>query len=559
MLPVESPPPTRDVASDSRDRRPGFGGGGATLLLSVGVCWALFLGLSLVRWPIPGINETHYLAKAKHFADPGWITGDFFLNSSNPHAATSWLLGQFTSRGSFETSALLGRILAFGVLAAGWATMLCRRLPTARERLLATLLFVVLQIAGNWSGEWLLRGVEGKVFAWGFLFLAIGLWSGGTALQRFLAGVALGASVTFHPVIGAWGAIAAALSFAWGALDAYRFGSSEDAFRTDTAGTSATLSFVRSLIVPVIAFGVCAAPGIVAALPALRLGTADERWQADHIQITQRLAHHLDPGSFAWASHREYLLLLAAIWLLRREPRDGSRGRWSPVERMAWMAVLCAVGGIVVSLWPRTPDPFSWYVLRLKLLKLYPFRLADIFVPLLLAIRLVEFPRFETFVRTSGRTAALAAGLLAVAFLWPGDEGPARRMSAADYAHWQKILGWIREQTPRGAILQAMNEDFAIKWYAERAEFVNYKDCPQDAPGIFEWHRRLTQLDQEWRTPAMADSRVSPAELEELHRLTGIDYLICSRFGPVESRPVYASGPFRIYATHSQPDPATKE
>lgn len=517
----------------------------------MGLCWGLFLSLSLVRWPIPGINETHYLAKGKHFVDPGWIAGDFFLNSSNPHAATSWVLGQFATRTTFENAALAGRVLGLAVLAMGWAVMLCRRLPTTRERLLATGLFLVLQIVGNWSGEWLLRGVEGKVFAWGFLFLAIGLWSGGTAVQRFLAGMSLGMSVTFHPVIGAWGAIAAALSFAWGAIDVLRSRRSTEAAAVPTAG-----QFVMSLISPAIAFAVCAAPGILAALPALRLGTPDERWQADHIQVTQRLAHHLDPGSFAWASHREYLLLLAAIWLLSRA---GGESRRTPVERMAWMSVLCGVGGIVVSIWPRTPEPFGMYVLHLKLLKLYPFRLADIFVPLLLAIRLVEFPRFSALTATAARTAALAAGLVAVAFLWPGDESPARRMSAADFRHWKELLGWIRRETPEDAVIQTMNEDFAVKWYAQRAEFVNYKDCPQDAPGILEWHRRLLQLDQEWRTPAMADSRVSTAELAELHRLTGIDYLVSSRFGPIDATPVFSRGPFRVYATHPQSASTAKE
>ena len=546
MSPAEPPPPTGDVS-----RRPpadGSAGGAAGLaegLIAGLLIWGLFLALSLVRWPNPGVNEPHYLTKGRHYVDPEWIRGDFFLDSANPHAATSWLLGELSVRMPMESAALIGRILAFGLLALGWTVMLRQTLATSRERWLATGLFLLLHILGNWSGEWLLRGVEGKVFAWGFLFLATGLWS---ARREWLAGMSLGVAVTFHPVIGAWGAIAAGLSVLWEAIE-----------------NRDVRSVPRRGLVPVILFGLCAAPGILAALPTLRLGTPDERWQADHIQVTQRLAHHLDPGRFAWASHREYLLLIGAIWLLSgSKGQQGSADSAGPpersfLERMAWGSVLCAVGGIVVSIWPRTLDHFSLYVIRLKLLKLYPFRLADIFVPLLLSVKIVEFPKLAACTRTWPRAMAAVAALVLVAFLWPGDEGPARRMNAADYEHWQATLRWVRDQTPRGAVLQAMNEDFAVKWHAERAEYVNYKDCPQDAPGILEWHRRLLTLDQEWRTPAMADMRVTAAELEQLHRLTGIDYILCSRFGPLDARPVFVSGPFRVYATSPQPDPAGKE
>ena len=558
MTPAGPSPPTGDVSRRSPeggtargtaslpgesavDARAGLGEAIASVLL----IWGLFLALSLIRWPIPGINEPHYLTKGRHFVDPQWIRGDFFLDSANPHAAASWLLGELAVRMPFETAALIGRILGFGVLALGWTVMLRQALATPCERRLATGLFLFLHLVGNWSGEWLLRGVEGKVFAWGFLFLATGLWP---TRREWLAGMSLGAALTFHPVIGAWGAIAAGLSVAWEAVET-----------RDLAG------LFRRAVVPIMFFGLFAAPGLLGALPTLRLGTPDERWQADHIQVTQRLAHHLDPATFAWASHREYLLLLGAIWLLGRRgtSQDPASGQGTAdrsfLERMAWSSVLCAVGGIVVSIWPRTVDHFSLYVLRLKLLKLYPFRLADIFVPLLLAVRVVEFPRFAAFTQSRPRAFLIVASLVVASFIWPGDEGPARRMSAADYDHWRNLLAWIREQTPRGAVVQAMNEDFAVKWHTERAEYVAYKDCPQDAPGILEWHRRLTTLDQGWRTPAMADLRVTAAELEELHRLTGIDYLLCSRFGPIDAPPVHVSGPFRVYATSPHLNPASKE
>ena len=37
-------------------------------------------------WPVPDVNEAHYLPKARHAFDPSWCEGDFFLES--PHIFT---------------------------------------------------------------------------------------------------------------------------------------------------------------------------------------------------------------------------------------------------------------------------------------------------------------------------------------------------------------------------------------------------------------------------------------------------------------------------------------
>jgi hypothetical protein len=563
--------PARKITADPPGRRFGF----SWLLFAAGL-WIVFIGLSLFRWPIPGINEPHYLSKARHLLDPTWCAGDFFLESSNPHYATSWLLGQLTQRFSLDAAALIGRILALGVLAIGWTSMLSRVARTFSSALLITAIFLVLQIWGNWSGEWLLRGVEGKVFAWGFLFLSIGQ---ATAGRWAWAGLAMGLSTTFHPVIGAWGAISAGLAMIWtwmsnGAADvsprpaerrsipsdlpAGRGAGGEGLKPTRAEDTpspqpsppitsnlrSGSLAGERGpLLVAIIVFALAAAPGVWFALPALRLGTADQRWQADHIQVVQRLTHHLDPASFAWSNHREYALLLVMIWLMRR---PGANRTFT--ERVAWMAVLCAVGGIVVSIWPRTTDHFNLYVLRLKLLKLYPFRLADVFIPLLFALRVVDQPRIASVSERPALASLLSAAMLVVTLFWPGDESAASKMGTADLADWKRLLSWVRDNTPRESLVQAMNEDFAVKWTAERPEFVNYKDCPQDAPGLLEWHERLTRLDA-WKQPAMADFVVTAAELQQLHEQTGIDYLLVSRFGPIKTAPLFTSGKFRVYAT----------
>jgi hypothetical protein len=95
-------------------------------------------------------------------------------------------------------------------------------------------------------------------------------------------------------------------------------------------------------------------------------------------------------------------------------------------------------------------------------------------------------------------------------------------------------------------VLYATNERWAVKWFAERSEYVNYKDCPQDAASLVEWNRRQWIISK-WREAAFTDWKVTRAELIELRQQTGITHLLSSRFGPVAIEPVYSQGIFRVY------------
>ena len=93
-------------------------------------------------------------------------------------------------------------------------------------------------------------------------------------------------------------------------------------------------------------------------------------------------------------------------------------------------------------------------------------------------------------------------------------------------------------------ILTPVQESWAFKWYAHRAEFVSFKDCPQDGPGILEWNNRLVFL-REWSEAALPDG-YSLAEVDALKR-RGITHIIARRLGPFNFEPVYKNETFRVY------------
>ena len=63
-------------------------------------------------------------------------------------------------------------------------------------------------------------------------------------------------------------------------------------------------------------------------------------------------------------------------------------------------------------------------------------------------------------------------------------------------------------------ILTPTQQTWAFKWYAQRAEYVSYKDCPQDGPGIVEWNNRLLYL-ADW-TARHAETGFTVADMAPL-------------------------------------------
>ncbi len=176
----------------------------------------VFIAVSLLRASVPAINEPHYLTKARAFAQPEWCGGDFFLRSGNAHYVFFTIVGPFTKWLSFETVAVWGRVLSYCLLGCGW-NMVGRRLGlNAFQNVLAAAVLCGIGATGNFSGEWIIGGFEGKVPAYGFAVIGlawwIDAWQSGRWLHYAKSGAALGAAVAWHPVVGLWFCIGIAAS-----------------------------------------------------------------------------------------------------------------------------------------------------------------------------------------------------------------------------------------------------------------------------------------------------------------------------------------------------------
>lgn len=553
--------------------------------------WLLFCGW--LRAAVPGVNEPHYLAKARHFWNPSWCADDLFLQSANAHwffyAAVGWLAALFP----LPVAAVLGRFAAALVLAWGVNRLSMVLFTSAKARLAVAAIWCGLACLDGYSGEWLIGGVESKIFCYGLLFAGVA----DALLQKsFTAAVWIGLGTAFHPVIGAWGCLSLLFALTWECIRSrwiefrqWRIGFSvdstqvnledslglicpehksldrglsdhqelrrqsvEEQFPPDVTGLQATELRIRSVSHSVfrsagvfVVFFLMAIPGVVPAVGMLLSSpSADVSEKANQIQVVKRLSHHLLPNHF---NHFDVgvavvgaLLIAIAGWCL---PRDRA---WRIWRGMFWGSAIAALAGVIANFTP-------W---RLSLLKFYPFRLSDGLLPLVFAIELVSIAIAlrSLLARVSHRTTQVASWVIVAALgglpaVLPAVDRISPTGSVESRQAWADTCRFARDNTPRDALFLTPRFSFGFRWWAERAEYAVWKDCPQDAGSLVEWDRRLKYI-QSWRSRSTQRGYDSMA-FEDLAEHTGIDYVVIKHKDTPKSAfkvpPIYENAYYSIY------------
>ncbi len=503
--------------------------------------YGMLVVFSHLRVPIPGVNEPHYLCKAKHFWVPGWCRGDMFLTSSNPHLVFYVTFGWLTKLFSLETTAIIGRFLGFIPLAIGWHLLCFRLARNAWASVVSLSIFFVLQSAGNWSGEWLIGGIESKVVAYGFLFWAI---SQALILRlpssAFLAGLA----ISFHPVVGVWGTLATVMA----TLGFILFSNKKNA--------SDNIPGWKVWTISILLIFVAAGPGLLSAGSAVLNGDPEVTKAATLLQVGHRLSHHLDPMQFPKEAYRYFAGMIFIWFLFIWKNRNCDRDRWWNLLVIA--SIIIAACGVCIAWGPRPIKEMPNYELRISALKFYPFRLADMMVPVALSIALGRAfldwianrnsSNVSRFLLTIFGTILLICFGLAI----PGAETNPSKMSAAKRQNWIDACQWIDANTEKSALVHSFGNQWAVKWYCDRAEYANYKDCPQDAKSLIAWNRRRWTIIR-WKQDAFLDASISSEDLQLLTEKTGISVIISDRLGPIDQEPDYQNGDFRVYVTQPAP------
>jgi hypothetical protein len=187
-----------------------------------------------------------------------------------------------------------------------------------------------------------------------------------------------------------------------------------------------------------------------------------------------------------------------------------------------------------------------------KLLQYYPFRLADVLLPLT-ACLLFACALEQTF--TGRARPGLVLGCVLLLSWKCGIQAvrlqeqilalqhfPSQKQGADP--EWKALCAWIRSQTPQNAMVISPPVEFVnFTWLAERPTVAKFKLFPQTKAGIVSWYERLTDLSghpHPW--PAIHDrddnrgqiqrqlttgyNRLTTAQAKNLMSKYGADYFV---------------------------------
>lgn len=482
-----SSPPLLEVIDSGEER------GYSWLATAVETLFILLLFFLLAGSPPPGVGESHYLPKAKHYWDPAWCRGDLFLESADAHLTFYWALGWVTNYCSLENTAWIGRAISWLLLAWAWQRLSVALVP---QRLFAILSAGLMCLFLRWfhmAGEWVIGGIEAKSFAYVFLLLALEC----LVRRRWTpAWLLMGAAAAFHVLVGGWGCVL--LGGVW-------------LLERKTAGTPGLFAML-----PAVMGGfVLSLPGLIPAAILNRGVDPAVAAAATQVYVFERLPHHLVFHRFDHVyMARQLALLVVWAWLAWQQRHDV---RLRALHLFVLGAVLMGVAGAIIDqalLWQRE--------LAAKLLRYYWFRLSDSLLAFGAAVAVIH----EIARRQHSQPGAFAGWItiaivvltadvthtlwtrnelrLPGAFLQPKptqprspdqlppllQELPPQEM----FAHWQRVCDWIQHATPADARFLTPRRQQTFKWYAQRPEVVNWKDVPQDAAGLMRWKEAMEEI-----------------------------------------------------------------
>lgn len=484
--------------------------------------------------PPPDANEAHYLAKAKHYWNPGFAPYDFFLSSADAHLAFYWLFGWLTLLFELPVVAWIGRILSWALLATALVSI-GRKLNRDRlSGLLLGSLFVVLNEYCHLAGEWVIGGFEAKTIAYGFAFWAIRT----TLDQKWnKTWLLLGAASSLHVLAGGW--IVLCLIACRG-LQLLK--NKDKPGRTEVCYLLLGGSISLCGLIPGLMLS-SAAPNVVA--------------EANYLYVHVRLPHHLVITTFS--SERIVMFLtmvigLALAWKLSWRWRERSHG---DMVYPAVVSLVVVVAGVLITLILGNESP-----LQHRLLRFYFYRTGDVLIPLAVS-SLVCIVVFGVSGETGSTIRLRGSILLLIIGLYVGDalterywdprprgdilalphsrklDPQARKENTLRiHRHWKWACLWIKNNSPADAIVMTPLRQQTFKWYSERAEVVSRKDMPQDAVSLLEWYERRKTV-YPFVDGKRSLSYVSNDQLAENCRQYGAGYLVLTQFSD-ESRNRFA-------------------
>ena len=426
------------------------------------------------------VNEIHHLPLSRHFAEPTWLAQDIYYSEPPGYRLLFQILfGHLTTTVGFLATSIIGRILGYVSVAVGLWT-LARRLGIGLLTLLVAIgLFVyVRRPQGVIAGEWLLGGIEPKVFAYSALFMAL---SAMIAARYLWMTAWLGVAASFHALVGGWASIAVLLWLVWRRWDALRD--------------------VRRWLTEIAIYALTSIFALTAVLTQLLSPVEESSISPAYIYSFLRNPHHVNP--LAWPMDEWWLLFAyllvfgsCAFYLLRALPQDAKAAELIRNQTDFFCYVLCTLvlfgAGILIAPLDRNG----------QILQYYPFRVGDLMLALGAALFLALTLEKLLWRHRRGAIAItliilMAFGVEATRFY---SEGMALRVFpiGANGVNDEMVplADWLKHNVPDGEIvISSPVKVAALPWLSDHPSVAKFRFVPSASSADVEaWYERMRDL-----------------------------------------------------------------
>lgn len=422
-------------------------------------------------------NEGDLLANALHFVNPYWLCNDWYLNLVIPYRAPFNLaVGHSINNLGLWSTVFLGRCISYSFFA--WFFLKLSKVFKLNFILVAFFLLYFLPNQSLGAGEWMVRDLETKVFAYlGVLFATLTFYKRQYVWALSLSGFAL----SLHLLVGLYGAFCLFMAFCV----------FYSRFKTD-------LKQILKALPSGFMFGAWGLYGVYSVFASGTLSKELTRkgW-AYYVKL--RVPHHVLPN-WSLGQYIFFTLLTVMLVLVFVKSKNALLKYYSAYTLSA--VCLSIVGFLVYAFGPISAMRFYW------------FRLADVLLPffgLLILFAFVNekygtrintwaFPKWRI---TNPKSFMGLAFIVVIGISVAVKFKTAKALFNSDMYSNKVLINnsfdvemsqWIKNNTEKNAVF-IMPSLSNFYFDCERAALGCFKFSPQNAEDILEWHSRMVDLN----------------------------------------------------------------
>jgi hypothetical protein len=452
-----------------------------SFLLCWGLLFLLFAGLFVASGNLSD-NELDKLVVAKVWAEPGFIKGDWFFGKTNLIELPFYILFYPLNKiFSLLYVSIIGRLLGYLLLSFG-LSRLARRFGFGAISMVFCIGVFLFLGQSLWVGEWLLGGVENKVFSYGLVLIALDL----AASKKYkTSSFLLGLSATMHILVGLWATI-----FIW-----VGFLCAKIMPRKKVVFSSAFVWVMSGFYVFYLIFDF------------LREVSVKSIFNPDWIYVVFRNPHHLLAKSFM---KPDLLMLLVPVLLLgffRLADSLKNRDDILFIRKVVLVSLGVFILGLILSFFE-----FSY-----SFLKLFPMRVGSVFFILfgcMFLYRLV-LDELQKVVEDKPCSRFFQKKLMVVSYFFVFilyffvsinfikgvllirgyPEGVGAVLPSVEKIEYFKACDWVGLNTGLDELIIAPPGMAETYLWAKRPLVANFKYVPKSKGRLVEWYQRLIDLN----------------------------------------------------------------